>query len=568
VRDRSPERHAVHDANAVASLLHVTDEGQRRAERRRALTAAALLGALALVWILGTAPSGGPDEPSHLVRAAALVRGDLDGDRFPGQGRVFELPAWVGHPATTCFELNEQQPASCATATTPPEGESFLVTSSTRYPIWGHIAPGLGTYYPGPSGNQLARVFDAAIPIGLLVAGLALAARRGRLALGASALAITPMAWFSIIVVNPSGLVIAGGFALWAGLLSAHRFSRDRQDRLMSWTLAAGWAAAVLPRRDGMIWAAVIVAICAAAGLVDLRGLVRRLGIGPLLLIAASTLVTLGWAATSDTVSAKFLFAAPLLPLIGAAIHHLWVTRPSVSQRVLLGSSVVVVGGAAAGLVMSRRRGGFDGDLLQRIIGQSGLNLEEAIGLLGWLDSPLPRTALFLWILALGMLAGAALMTKRGSAVGVATAIVGLGIVAAWVLEMSQGSNTSTYWQGRYFLPLLIGVPMVLGWSNARDGSDRTDDNEAEQNVFVAVVAAAAVVMTMAFGASMRRWGVGTAGSILPWKWDTYGTPVPPWALLVAHVAVCAGLIRLALTSTTTDQNESVDLDTLPAHDH
>jgi hypothetical protein len=160
------------------------------------------------------------------------------------------------------------------------------------------------------------------------------------------------------------------------------------------------------------------------------------------------------------------------------------------------------------------------------------------------------------------------LMTKRGSAVGVATAIVGLGIVAAWVLEMSQGNNSSTYWQGRYFLPLLIGVPMVLGWANALYGSGRTDDNEAEQTLLVAVLSVAAVVMTMAFAASMRRWGVGTAGSILPWKWDTYGTRVPPWTLLIAHVAVSAGLVRLALTSDTANQNDSVDLDTLAVHDH
>lgn len=550
----------------MASLTYVTDEGQRTAGRRRAITAAVLLGALALVWILGTVPSGGPDEPSHLIRAGALARGELDGE-------IFELPAWLGHPSTLCFELQEQQPANCATATTAPEGESFLLTRSTGYPVWGHLAPGLGTYFPGPAGNQLARVFDAAIPIGLLIAGLALAVRRGRRALGASALAITPMAWFSIIVVNPSGLVIAGGFALWAGLLSAQRVSRDQPDRLMSWTLAAGWAAAVLPRRDGMIWAAAIVAICAAAGLVDLRGLVRRLGVGPLLLIAASTLATLGWAATSDTVSSKFLFGAPLLPLIGAAIHHLWVSRPSRPQRVVLGAGIIVGGGVAAALVMARRRGGFDGELLQRIVGQTGLNLEEAIGLLGWLDSPLPRTALFLWVLALGMLVSAALMTKRTSAVGVAAAIVGLGIIAAWVLEMSQGNNSSTYWQGRYFLPLLIGLPMVLGWSkrqrSADDDADAVDEDvDAEQTLLVAVVGVAAIVMTMAFGASMRRWGVGTAGSILPWEWDTYGTRIPPWTLLIAHVAVSAGLVRLALTSHLTTESEFVELDNLAAHDH
>lgn len=513
----------------------------------------AVLGAIALVWILGTVPSGGPDEPAHLVRSSALVRGELDGEPFPGPERAFDLPAWIGHPTTRCFELQELQPASCATALPRPTGDGELLTTAWRYPVWGHLAPGLGSFFPAVIGNQMARAFDAIMPIGLLVASLVVARRRGPTATASVALAVTPMAWFSIIVVNPSGLTIAGGLALWVALLHIGWAARERvpPGDLAAWLLAFGWAAASLPRRDGMIWAATIVAIACATGVVRWRSLLpsRDVGLrgwGPVVLVGASTAATLAWALSSDTPSSQLLVATPLLPVIGAAVHWLWTHPGNTGARRV---ATVCAGVALAGLVafgaMSIRDGGFDRDLFDRLVGQTGLNLQEAIGLLGWLDAPLPSAALFVWLLALGALGGAALMLRQLNALGAAALVTGVGVVSAWVLEMNQGNTSGTYWQGRYYLPLLIGVPVIIGW--ALDGRSRS--TRPDPVLSTVVISSAAVVMTWAFAASMRRWAVGTAGSINPLDWDTYGTFVHPALLLAVHAAVAAAAVVLFVRS-------------------
>lgn len=523
----------------------------------------ALLSAFALVWILGTAPSGGPDEPVHVIRGAALVRGELGGERFAGRGRIFELPAWVGYPNHGCFSLRPEQPANCAPRHPLPDGDALLVTTSTSYPVWGHLAPGLATFFPAAIGNELARLFDAAIPIALLAAGLALAARRSRFARAAGVLAVTPMVWFSIIVVNPSGLAIAGGFALWTALLSVGRTSVPASasatgasvDRLVAWTLAAGWAAAVLPRRDSMIWAALIVAVVAASGIVDLRRMARGLGVGPLVVIASSTLATIVWAFTSDTSSSMLLVAAPFLPVVGDGVHRMWSRNRTAVGRSGIVAAAVLAAVAAASVAVTRRSGGWDADLMKRVIGQSGPNLREAIGVLGWLDTPIPRTALFLWLIALGVVIGIVLATRHSADVVIAATVVVLGVVGAWVLEMSQGNDSGTYWQGRYYLPMLVGVPLILGWSRSirtatsdvgdtvtsdvDDMRERTQVGDTRERVQTGVVVGVAMIlMTMAFAQSMRRWGVGISGSMLPWDWNTYDTRLPPWVLLVMHIAL------------------------------
>lgn len=536
--NRCAERHAGSDANALASLIHVIPARPPTAPRWRWVAAVALFVGLAGLWILGTVPSGGPDEPVHIVRGAALVRGELDGERFAGQGRAFELPGWIGHPDHACFSLIGEQPANCATGTSPRLGDRPLISTATSYPIWGHLAPGLATYLPSSIGNQMARVFDAAIPLALLGAAIALASRRGVVALASTALAVTPMALFSIVVVNPSGLVIAGGIALWCALLSAAR-GPSRLDRLTQWSMAAGWAAMVLPRRDGMIWAVTVLAIVAVSGRVDLRNLVRRLGPGPLVLGAASTLATMAWAVASGTRSSNLLLVAPLLPVVGQFVHRAWIRQRSLIARISMAVAGVAIAAAVGTAAMIRRPGGFDADMLKRIVDQSGANLEEAIGVLGWLDTPIPRVALLVWVVALGALAGIVLAERRVADLALAAVVVIVAVVSAWVLEMSQGTTTGTYWQGRYFLPLLVGVPLLLGFS---DGEPRSARRARAQSGVI--VGAAMFVLTMSFAASMRRWGVGTAGSMLPWEWGTYGTWVPPWALLAAHAAIGVELTR------------------------
>jgi len=123
--------------------------------------------------------------------------------------------------------------------------------------------------------------------------------------------------------------------------------------------------------------------------------------------------------------------------------------------------------------------------------------------------------------------------------VGGAAAVITVGVVAAWVFELYQGSPTGTYWQGRYTLPLLAGAPIVLGAARLRP--------EVERRLAVGAGLAALGIANVALWAASRRFGVGLGGSLLPWNWDTYDTPLPVAAVLVVHALATAALAAAVL---------------------
>ncbi|MEO1058909.1 MAG: DUF2142 domain-containing protein, partial [Actinomycetota bacterium] len=271
--------------------------------------AAVLVGVLALMWILAVPPSAGPDEPSHLVRGAGLVRWQLDGQSGPGQ---FEVPPWVGFPDPVCYAFEPFTPAECASFTDRPTGPDVLLrTRAADYQVWGHLLPGVGTLGPASTSPYASRILDAAIPVALVAAALVAAARSGWLRASGVLLALTPMAWFVFAVVNPSGIVVAGGIALAAGLFLGGRDPTAGH----RWLMAVGWAALTLPRRDGLIWAGVLLSIGLLFVPLGLRQWWRLLGRWPQVVVTVSTVATLAWAARSDTRAVVGLFLVPLLPI-------------------------------------------------------------------------------------------------------------------------------------------------------------------------------------------------------------------------------------------------------------
>jgi hypothetical protein len=491
---------------------------------------------MGLAWILGTARSAGPDEPGHQVRGGALVRGQLDGEPFPDFcfQRAFELPGHVGFPDPVCFAFEEFVPASCTNDLEPVDGTTQRGTKAADYPVWGHLPAGVGTLAPAGWSAYTARLTDAVIPLGLFVAALWVAARRGALGVGSTLLGLTPMAWFMVGVVNPSGIVIAGGVGLWVALSAPIRVSPDR---LVGWLAALSWAAMVLPRRDGMIWASTIVALVVLVDGVDVRAQLARIGRGGLAVVAASTIATLVWASTSDTNAALALFAVPLAPVAAWFARRGWerIGERHRSWRWLyaLGlAALAVLGGL---FVMTRRRAGFDRRALELTVGGTGRDLTEAIGNLGWLDTPIPTTALYAWVIGLGVLVGASIGAARWGVVRLAALVIGVGVFASWVLTMIQNDALGEYWQGRYYLPLLVGVPIVLGAARLAPDVGR--------RVGMTVAVLGLAVTNAALFAMLRRFAVGRSGSLFPWDWDTYEAPLPPVVLLAVHLIASLGLL-------------------------
>jgi hypothetical protein len=131
-----------------------------------------------------------------------------------------------------------------------------------------------------------------------------------------------------------------------------------------------------------------------------------------------------------------------------------------------------------------------------------------------------------------------------------ATMAIGASIVAAYVIEASQGIENN--WQGRYYLPLLVLAPIALGQVRL------AADQRRRFAVFSAVVAI--VVLNAAFIAALRRWAVGLDGTFNVLRWDTFDSPLPPVALVVLHLIATLLLLRCALVADAGEADSAVGL--------
>ena len=250
--------------SAIGTLRPMTERPHiaRWRDKSGLLIAAVIV--TALCWIVGNPRNSGPDEASHMIASAGLVRGDRDGvpnpdPNSPPSSRLFDVPAMVGAPDPWCWAhlFDPAVPVACQNTGPLDTDTEARSTTSANYPPWGFVLPGLASFVPSAGGYAyLARLMNAAIPIALVCAAL-LALVRARAAMAASALVgLTPIAWFTFGFVSPSAVAIGGGLALWTGLLLSDRV------RLASWLTVGGWAAVLLPRRDGPVWAVMIVLVC------------------------------------------------------------------------------------------------------------------------------------------------------------------------------------------------------------------------------------------------------------------------------------------------------------------
>jgi hypothetical protein len=495
----------------------------------------AFVAGVALCWILLVPPGGGPDESSHLVRSGAVARGDLQGRDLGNSLEGFELPDSYLLPDAACYAIiHPDVPVACAAIPVRSGTTIELATTADEYPIWGHLPVGLASRLPGPDPIWWARIAGGAVAA-LLVGWSLCVVGTGRSVVRAGVLlATTPMAWFTFAVVNPSSMAISGAIALWVGLL----FAADaRPSSHAGWLTACGWVALALPRRDGLIWACIALVVAGRATGQTTRSMWRALPVTARLLIALSTVATVVWGLTNDSRVSKMVAFAPLIVVAAEVIRSQWDrAATSVIRRRGIGA-IALSGSALAGLaVAGGRPGGWDSDLTQRIVGETGYHLIEAVGVLGWLDTSLPELALAAWFVALGVLAASSVFDSFVH-IRLAAFLVSIAIITSWAFELFNGDTSGTYWQGRYSLPLLVGVPMLLARSPMRGDVDR--------RVGRTVGITALAVMNVAAWSTARRFGVGTSGSLAPWDWDTPFAPIYPLIVLVVLAALSAGLAAI-----------------------
>jgi hypothetical protein len=389
-------------------------------------------------WALATPYDGTPDEMRHIERAYGVGSGDVAPEpvaRGKVAGAVQQVPGSLVR--TNCFAFHPDVPASCGRPLGGDETKVPVVTAAGRYnPVYYLVVGWPLVVAPDMTGVLAARLLSAALVAGLFGAAVAVAGglrRRGVVA--GLVVALTPMTAHMSGAVNPNAIEIAAGAALVVALIAVLFEPDGSGGRRAPWWLA-GISAAVLitVRPAGPAWFAVIAAVL-------------------------------------------------LIPLTRA--RYLALLR---SRRVwILSSLLVVIAAAAAGWTLWKRANqltpnrpprpglGFLDGMKIEFFDQWRRHTSEMVGVLSWLDTPLPVVVQLAWWSSVGTLVFLALALGGPVARWRVAGLAALGMLVPSAVEAYNAHHYGFIGQGRYYLPMLVGVPIIAAYVVAgRFGGDLT----------------------------------------------------------------------------------------------
>ena len=481
----------------------------------RWLAVGALLFGLGALWSLAVPLMASPDEPSHVVRAAAVARGQLSGTpndapqsvERPGVGTLVRLPSDFADALAlpNCFAFDRDQPADCQEDLPAPGPEVLVETFAGQYPPLYYALVGWPSLFlaAGPSIVAM-RLVSAAISAALLTwAAFRLSTTRGnRAGLWGLAVAVTPMCLFLAGTVNPAGLEISAAISFWAACLVL--VSRDGPVSTAALVQAVVSGALLITiRATGPVWAlAIVVVVLVAAPPGRWRELLRLPSARWLGAVAAvAVLASVGWLATHGSV---------------VTTHGLYPQFASL-KTALLG-----------------------------ILGDGFGYLQNMIGDFGWLDAPAPPLTFVGWYLALGALLLPAVAAARPVRQRVALGLLIVGVALAPIaLQLPTIVDTGLIWQGRYALPVAVGVPMLAALVLRVDA---TEPGEAHRRTARATVPVLLVAQVAAFWWGSRRYAEGLDGQVITAHPD-WSSPIGYLTGVALYAVVAAALAWLLWSS-------------------
>ena len=498
------------------------DEGSRPARPRLRFgliwaLSSAIFFALSLCWIIATPIGGGPDEPAHMIKAAATVRGELVGDDVAGSStamRRMTIPEAYAHAAEIagCYQFKPDQRANCQPNWSGTMADARINTYVGRYPPLYYLMVGLPTLFtPSVWGFYAMRAISALITAALVGMAFAVTAAYGRsrlLVLGVAVCA-TPMLVFLSAIINPTSMEMAGGLLAWAGGLVLVLDHVDAPPRPVVASLLVGSALLALSRSISPFWVACVLAIMFLLDPRGIIGLLRRPGparkgfIAIIGVCAAAGLYSLATKAFSVYPAGR---PVPKDATTWKIVQLAWDRIPSYYR--------------------------------------------QFIGVFGWLDTKSPPSSFWIWtVLLIGtVLIGLIAASWRQR---LCMVLIAIGIVAVpTAITSSHARVDGLVWQSRYSYPIDVGL-LLLAMAVASHGVF------ARRWVVRVIVVASAIAMGFAqvhsYFQTLRRYVVGLHGtphflSNHPGQWEP---PLPPWVLLgatgVAALVYAAWIVLLGL---------------------
>ncbi|NXY92841.1 DUF2142 domain-containing protein [Streptomyces sp. BR123] len=464
-------------------------------------------------WALAAPYDASPDEAQHIIRAAGVARGEFaprPEAAGGGTGAFQHVP--VSLVRENCWAFDAGKSAACAKPIGGDERVEKVATRAGRYnPIFYAVVGWPLALWPNWSGVTLARLISAGLVSALLASAAhsMVAWTRHRVAAAGVLAAVTPITAHLAGSVNPNGVEIAAGLALIAALVPT--VLEPDQPLRQAAMVQIGIAGGVLMtlRALGPVWCTAVIGIMLIPAKRErLRALLR---FRPVWWMAGALLVT-GAAGALWTVVMKASEMAPV----------------NVQPQVTLAQG-----------------------LRHEVIVRWPNYFTEMIGVPSWLDTHLPGTAYDLWYLVLGALILPAVAFGRWSDRG---RLFALFIVPFGVITLSDAVGAHKYGfggQGRYLLPVTVGVPLLAAYLIGRRG---VLDEERSAKL-VRTVALVVLPLQLAFLAyTMIRWQTGVGSSLqhtplnpLAGNWHP---PAGSATALLVGTAGCALLGWWAWTST------------------
>ncbi len=485
----------------------------RATERSRWWTTFVLAALMSVLWLLATPIFAAPDEPAHAIRAASAARLQILGEesaRYDDQLVVDAPRAYLGMGGRIgCYAFARDVPAACAQFPGNTDLEE-VPTSAGRHPPAYYVVAGIPSLaFRGELGIYLIRLVSVLLTAAFLASAVSTLERLRRPRVGALGilLAATPMLFFVGAVVNPSAAEIPAALCCWtAGVALAIEAPTGVDPRLVR-RVAVSAIVLALSRQLAPLWLGLIaVSLVIIAGTACIRALwesrsARRWGAAAI----AATIAQVAWIAIVRPLDATLSdeHAIPNLDTLSA---------------------------------------------IRTSFGESLGRFREMVGWFGWLDTPSPGLTYACWTIALVLLLAVALVAGRRRFVLVAAGVAVATVALPVFFETLEASTTGFFWQGRYTMPLAVGVPLLLALSVAVDRADGAPTRDVgawlrRGNIVGVIAVLVAVGHVAAFWQALRRNAVGYEGSLGFVVDPTWAPPVPAWLLVLGNAVVVVAFV-------------------------
>lgn len=433
------------------------------------------------LWSLATPLMAFPDEPAHTIKAAAVVRGQItieEGTSF-GHGVHVRVPAYIANlHAQDCFKFRQDTAANCAPAIpSDANDEAIGVTSAGSYnPMYYWIVGLPSLLLTGQPALFAMRILSALLSAAFYAAGFTALAqlRQPRVPVLMASLAVTPMVLFLAAGINPNSLEVAATMAAFCGFVvtldNAHRVRHVLPAVV---TVIASTVVLANTRQVSLVWL-----LCALiSGVLLFRGAEIKAAFRNRLVLTGAALTVPG-------------------VLLGIYWIYLMLHAPANS-----GVAPEGIANPQPGVSISRA--------FLTMVEKAPEFLQQYVGVMGWLDTPVPTAVVMLWSMVFGVAVLLPMLIRPFKTTIGAWAALAMLIFVPAILQASIWKSMGFVWQGRYNLPLVVVLLIAVGMTARRLHFPQSAGAQSVARVFLW---SAVFCHLLAFAFVLRRYVVGTFG--------------------------------------------------------